>query len=390
MKNPINLDTLMIADEAKQHQLNDQDVINATIGSIYDESHQFHAFDTVLKSIQTLSHKYPYTKPEGLLHVGDLWWNHLSKGKLTLPKKHMMTLGGTGALYLLFRSFFTDRDVIINAVPTWNNNYQMLEHQGIAYDTFYMFDHNQQYDFTTLKTTIDQALKEKDKIGILINDPSHNPSGYTMDEKSWITLLELINGYQQKDRIFLINDMAYVDYADRDFDFYDLLNRYLHHTTMFMSFSGSKAFSLYGARVGMLVSVSRNQDLLEKIFNQCTYIARSTYSLPSSFGFQVIEDIFQNKYQDYIDELQSTKALLKNRSQALMDVLNDKGIQYLPYHHGFFVTVKTNHPLAVFQHLKELGIYTIPVEFGIRFAVSSLTKKDIDQLKVHLNKTMFE
>ncbi|MDA0871894.1 MAG: aminotransferase class I/II-fold pyridoxal phosphate-dependent enzyme [Firmicutes bacterium] len=389
MNNPINLDTLLIADEARSLQTQDDDVINATIGSIYDDQNQFHAFETVTQSIQALPHMYPYTKPEGLLHIGDLWWEHLSKGSLSLPKKHILTLGGTGALYLLYRSVATSKDIVINAVPTWNNNYQMLEHQGITYDTFYMFNKEIQYDLNTLKEKIDHALLHHEKVFVLVNDPSHNPSGYTMKKEEWIDLFRLIQSYQLHDRLFLINDMAYVDYADKNYDYFALINDHLKDSTMFLTFSGSKAFSLYGARVGMLVTVSNHVELLKEIDTKTRYIARSTYSLPSSFGFQVIEHLLKHQYELYMKELDETKALLKSRVTVLRSILEDKKIPYLPYEHGFFITVKTNQPLTVFQTLKEHKIFTIPVEFGIRFAVSSLTNKDINKLKEKLKLELF-
>ena len=389
MNNPINLNTLLIADEARSLQKEDDDVINATIGSIYDDKHQFHAFETVTQSIQALPHMYPYTKPEGLLHVGDLWWEHLSKGSLNLPKKHILTLGGTGALYLLYRSVATSKDIVINAVPTWNNNYQMLEHQGITYDTFYMFNKENQYDLNTLKEKIDHALLHHEKVFVLVNDPSHNPSGYTMKKEEWIELFRLIQSYQLHDRLFLINDMAYVDYADKNYDYFALINDHLKDSTMFLTFSGSKAFSLYGARVGMLVTVSNHVELLKEIDTKTRYIARSTYSLPSSFGFQVIEHLLKHQYELYMKELDETKALLKSRVTVLRSILEDKKIPYLPYEHGFFITVKTNQPFTVFQTLKEHKIFTIPVEFGIRFAVSSITNKDINKLKEILKLELF-
>lgn len=390
MNNPINLDTLLIADEARSLQKEDDDVINATIGSIYDNQHQFHSFETVTKSIQALSHIYPYTKPEGLLHVGDLWWEHLSKGSLRIPKKHILTLGGTGALYVLYRSVATSKDIVINAVPTWNNNYQMLEHQGITYDTFYMFNKENQYDLDTLKVKIDHALLHHEKVFILINDPSHNPSGYTMRKEEWINLFRLIQSYQLHNRLFLINDMAYVDYADKHYDYFALVNDYLKDLTMFLTFSGSKAFSLYGARVGMLVTVSNHAEFLKEMDTKSKYIARSTYSLPSSFGFQVIEHLIKNQYEAYIKELEETKGLLQSRVAALKSILEDKKIPYLPYEHGFFITVKTSHSLNVFQTLKQHKVFTIPVEFGIRFAVSSLTNKDINKLKEILKLDLFK
>lgn len=390
MKNPIPLDTLLIAEEAKLHQEADDDVVNATIGSIIDEHHQFHAFNTVLESISSLNHLYPYTKPEGILYIGDKWFEHLTKGNLKLPKRHIMTLGGTGALYLLFKSMATSKDIVINAIPTWNNNYQMLAHQHITYETFNMFNASFEFDVDTLKQKIMSALNQFERVFVLLNDPSHNPSGYSMSEASWITILNFVHDLNLSERVYIINDMAYVDYADRTYDFYDLINQYLGHTTMFLTYSGSKAFSLYGARVGMLVGISYHQSVLEKMFASATSIARSTYSLPSSFGFKTIEKVFDDHYAAYIQELQKTKALLNKRATLFINILNDKKIHYLPYHHGFFVTVVTHHPLNTYEILKTHKIYTVPVEHGIRFAISSLTLKDINRLDDVLNKEMFK
>jgi aspartate/tyrosine/aromatic aminotransferase len=390
MKNPIPLDTLVIAEEAKLHQERDDDVVNATIGSIIDEHHQFHAFDTVLESISNLNHLYPYTKPEGMLSIGEKWFEHLTKGHLDVPKRHIMTLGGTGALYVLFKSMATSKDIVINAIPTWNNNYQMLAHQHITYETFNMFHEALEFDVETLKHKIIDALNQYEQVFVLLNDPSHNPSGYSMSEASWITILNFVHELNLPERVYIINDMAYVDYADRTYDFYEVINQYLGHTTIFLTYSGSKTFSLYGARVGMLVGISHHQSVLEKMFTSATSIARSTYSLPSSFGFKAIEKVFDDHYDTYIQELQETKALLSKRATQFINILNDKKIQYLPYHHGFFVTVVSHQPLNTYEHLKTHKIYTVPVEHGIRFAISSLTLKDINRLKDVLNRDMFK
>jgi len=390
MKNPIPLDTLVIAEEAKLRQETDDDVVNATIGSIIDEQHQFHAFDTILESISNLNHLYPYTKPEGLIHIGDKWFDHLTKGTLQLPKKHIMTLGGTGALYLLFKSMATSKDIVINAIPTWNNNYQMLAHQQITYETFNMFNEAFEFDVDTLKHKIIDALKHYEHVFVLLNDPSHNPSGYSMTEASWITILNFVHDLKLPERVYIINDMAYVDYAERYYDFYKVLNQYLGHTTMFLTYSGSKAFSLYGARVGMLVGISHHQSILDKMITSATSIARSTYSLPSSFGFKAIEKVFDEHYDVYIQELHETKALLRKRATQFINILKEKQIDYLPYHHGFFVTVVTHQPLKTYDVLKTHKIYTVPVEHGIRFAISSLTLKDINRLENVLNKDMFK
>jgi aspartate/tyrosine/aromatic aminotransferase len=77
----------------------------------------------------------------------------------------------------------------------------------INLDTFYMFNQDHQYDLKTLKEKMNHVLLKHEKVFVLVNDPSHNPSGYTIKKEEWISLFHLIQSYQLNDRTFIINDM---------------------------------------------------------------------------------------------------------------------------------------------------------------------------------------
>ena len=48
-----------------------------------------------------------------------------------------------------------------------------------------------------------------------------------------------------------------------------------------------------------------------------------------------------------------------------------------PYKGGFFVLVKSNNPEADYYKLVEKGIYLIPMEEGLRVALSCITTAEV-------------
>ena len=374
------LDTLFIAKKARAHQLKDHTVVNATLGSFYDEQKNFYHFQTVENAIHHISKEYPYTPTEGIPGVSERWLERLSNGPLTIPHESLLTNGGTGALYVAFDCYLSEHDCVITPIPTWNNNYAMLSHLNVPLKTFKGY-HDGAFDVTHLKEMIDQALLDHEKVMVLLNDPAHNPTGYSFSKETWLDILSLLNSYGLKDRIILMVDMAYVDFAELDYNMFQVFQTSLGDLTLLAAISGSKSYSLYGARAGMLVCMSKDLKRVTRFKEAALYSARSSYSLPSSFPAKVIDYLHQTSMASYTEELTHLKTMLKERSQALIHVLNTLKIPYFTYHHGFFITIQDDHPHTRYQQFEEKGIYTIPVEGGIRFAVSSLNAHDLHRIE---------
>jgi len=374
------LDTLFIAKKARDHQLKDHDVVNATLGSFYDEDKNFYHFHAVEEAIQHITTEYPYTPTEGVLGVSERWLDRLSQTPLTIPHASVLTNGGTGALYLALDSYVTDKDCVVTPIPTWNNNYAMVDHLHISLYTFEGYQKGS-FDIPLLKDTLTRALSHHEKVMVLLNDPAHNPTGYSFSEDTWKDILSLLHAFGMPNRILLMIDMAYIDFAELSYNPFQLFQTYAHTLTILFAVSGSKSYSLYGARAGMLVCMSNDTEDVIRFKEAVIYSARATYSLPSSFPAKVIDYLHQQSLDAYTEELSHLKVMLKERSERLTHILDTLHIPYFTYHHGFFITIKDSDPHTRFKAFETHGIYTIPVEGGIRLAVSSLNAKDFSRIE---------
>ena len=86
----------------------DNQAINSTIGSLYDENGSIIAFDSVYKCMDCLDKKAKAPYASNLTGNADFvqaafdWLNRSSH--INLYHKQIATIGGTGALYLAFNS----------------------------------------------------------------------------------------------------------------------------------------------------------------------------------------------------------------------------------------------------------------------------------------------
>ena len=80
-----------------------------------------------------------------------------------------------------------------------------------------------------------EAKKNQGRILFVINDPCHNPTGYTMKSFEWDMVIDFMNEMSEDGTpVILLHDMAYIDYAKEGFSYtrsniakYEKLNEWL-------------------------------------------------------------------------------------------------------------------------------------------------------------------
>ena len=79
------------------------------------------------------------------------------------------------------------------------------------------------------------------RVIVIINDPCHNPTGYTLSLDEFKTIIDILNKYKDNDIVFLY-DVAYLEYTsekDNRIKMLELLRLEAHVITI-LAFSGSK------------------------------------------------------------------------------------------------------------------------------------------------------
>lgn len=233
------------------------------------------------------------------------------------------------------------------------------------------------FDIDSFEKTCMEVMERQGKVLALINDPCHNPTGYSMTGQEWEKVMAAINKISQKGPFILINDIAYIDYAYSGKHSRDYMKNFENmgeNVMVVVAFSTSKTLTSYGLRCGASVALSKNREGLRDFVTVAEKGARASWSnIPNAAMDNFVKvvgecrDRFEKEKQYYVD-------LLKKRSEAFLSSAEKADLPCYPYKEGFFVTVKIDEEKRKDYHEKLMGnnIFTVLVTGGIRVAICSL------------------
>ena len=347
-----------VSDLAKQDK--DPNVVNATIGSLCDEEGKIISFDSVFKCYDALSNtektayaKGPLGNPDYLKAITNFILEKKCQGKA------IATSGGTGAITLGLDLCLNPKDRVIIPNIAWGNYKQMLIERDLVplfYDPYNVDE-------------LCRLITEHENPFVIINSPCQNPCGLSYSFKQWQQITEALNNSK---KAILLNDIAYIDYAYKDY--LSLIDKMGVNVLTLIAFSCSKTFSYYGQRLGALVVINKDTKLVDLFINQCEKHIRTTYGSCNNGAMIAITKLLNNHLDEFKEELSKYRALLKKRTDLFIQESNEVNLNLYPYNEGFFVTIK--YPCNDFRdkiHAKLIKnhIYCVKVNKGIRVGLCS-------------------
>lgn len=372
-------DITKISQMAKKAALNDPNVINATLGVLLDDNGDIcysKVFDEVSLTL-TPNEKFPYENVLGPEVLRDNILKFLHQEKfLQKPNVTMISAGGTGALSNIV-SVFSENGGLVVSDLCWNNYYEIAKTFKVDVYDFNTFD-GENYNLKAFENAIDKAIIEKDNIIIILNTPSHNPTGYDLTNEELEQIVEMINKkVVSNKKITLVLDIAYYNFGlNQNLDPFLKISEDIN---LAIVYSFSKSFGIYGFRLGTLTLISKDAKELEHVFNAHS---RTKWSNPNKLGCSVLTKILTNdEYCKIIyDEIEHHKQLLENKARILKTSLEENNIKTYPYMSGFFLSIPVDNPEEVALELSKKGIYLTTVVGGLRIAVSGVPSNRVDEL----------
>ena len=393
-------DILTIASSAKSRKKEHPEAIDATIGALLDEQGKLLAFE----SIETLrcnldSQKLrAYPPVDGGKDFQNAVRNWVFKDKRAALESHfhmasLATPGASGALSNILSNYTNEDDIVLIPDIHWSNYQAIIGQTKATYDTYPLFE-GDHFNLSGFKEKALDVLNKTGKLVVLLNDPSQNPTGYSLSKTELQSIIAYLDLQAKSHPVILIYDIAYLDYADRDYSL--TRNRFEHFLAIesdllvAVCFSASKTFGVYGLRGGALIGFSRNGSLIEEFSRISLYKARSTWSCPPTTPIHIMNALDQDDTlrMTFIEELKAVRSLLQARAHAFLVEANEVGLKMLPYKEGFFITIPCQHPQKTYQSLMTKDIFVIPLSNAIRVAVAAISLKEIKGLpeiiKAHL------
>ncbi len=373
-----NIDDPVFAIAKRALSDDDPSVINATIGSLYDEDEKIVTYKTFFDIYDKIDDKIKaeYAESfEGNASYKEAVLKHVLNDSVKLPKGVLATSGGTGAISLVIKDFLKEDDTLILPDIAWSSYALMAKDFGLkvkTYDPLALDD---------LIKVIEEIAKVQDKVVVVINSPCHNPLGTSLSFTDWKKLIDVLNALSKP--VILLDDIAYFDYA---FDqktarsYFELFNDINENVLVTIAFSMSKTMTAYGIRCGALILIHKDEKILRSCQNALARSCRSLWSNINNAAMIAFSKVLSDKYEAFKKEKEVYIKLLKERSEIFLKEAFESRLSIYPYQEGFFITVKcedNGKRDLLHEALMAAHIYTVKVNRGIRIAICSIPKRKL-------------
>ena len=371
-------------------------VINATIGSIFDDNEAFVCLPTVEKVFKslTISDVAPYGGIAGLPKYLEAVIDETC-GK-SRPNAHMAALatpGGAGVLHHAIWNYSEEGDKILTSDWYWDAYSSFCRDMVRGLCTYEMFDENKKYNINALESKIRELLETQENAVVIINTPAHNPVGYSVSNEEWDEILkrvkQIITDTQKK--VILVVDMAYIDYAGEREEVRSFVKKFENlpkELLVILGYSMSKGFTLYGQRAGAMIGISSDEEVIKEFKNANQYSCRATWSNINRGCMQILVNICSdNELHDAVcQERASTYEMIKKRADIFSKEAKEVGLEMVPYVAGFFISINAKDSAKVCEELKKDLIFAVPLAKGVRIAVCSVPLKKMQGLAAKVKK----
>lgn len=357
-------------------------VVNGAPGTFLDESETIFCLPTVEEIYRSLpmNEVVAYSPLEGIpdflesaiIHV---FREYRPEGYI----KAIATPGGTGALHNIVANYTSVGDTVLSSEWCWGPYKSIAEDAQRKFETFSLFD-GDEFNITELEQKLIKLLQQQERLVVILNTPSHNPTGYSMTLGEWEAVLNVSGKLAAEGKsIILAIDVAYLDYTEdqsKSRAFFPLLTNLPANVLPIICFSMSKSFTMYGQRVGAMICVAQSAMVADEFFETNQITSRASWSSVNRGASKILSVIYANpeliKKSD--KERMESLQIIRERADIFSKEAKAVRLNMLPYRSGFFLTIPCNNPQAVCTALKAENIFLVPLAKGIRVSVCAIPK----------------
>jgi len=374
-------------------------VVDATLGTLFDENGTFVAYDSVWSAYEKIDkiQKAKYASSiQGNPDFNEAVYDWLFAGlDINVPCEIIASPGGAGAVSSTMKNVLNPGETVIKPSLGWGPYKTMALECNLSLADYNMFDGNH-FDINDFKKVLTETMEKQNRVLVIINDPCHNPSGYTMTDKEWDEVIKFVNQLSTKGPVVILNDIAYVDYTNEGKQWkkhFEKYNNITNNVMVVIAFSCSKTLTAYGARVGAQVVLTRDEKQLEDFKNAAIYSARSIWSTVNNSAMKLFSTIINDETlkTKYLEEKQYYINLLKERANIFLNEAKEVNLDIYPYVEGFFITIKIPNNLektALNSRLQEHNIFLVEVDGGLRVAICCVSKRKLKGLAKRIKELM--
>ena len=378
--------------EAKRRSQAGESIVNATIGVLLDDDGNLTVLPTAARAIRDVpslewaAYAPIAGTPDFLRAVLD----DVLGGEPELRRiaTAVATPGGSGAVRHAIANFLEPGQAMLTTDWFWMPYRTLCEEAERRLETFEMWDQDGGLDVASLDAALGRLLAAQGRALVVLNDPCHNPTGYSMTDAEWRAVVDCLLARADAGPITLLVDSAYVLYgAKGSASIASHLRPLVERCSVLFAWSASKSFTCYGLRVGALVACIADDRERTTVENALIHSCRGTWSNCNRGGLAAVTRLLVDGAlsRTCSAERAEAKALLAARVREFNRHARTHGLRYPRYDGGFFVTVFGDGPHEKAESMRARGVYVVPQvaadgEGALRVALCAVAERDIERL----------
>ena len=371
-------------------------VVNATIGALLDDDGKvivLSSVDEVFKSL-TPDEYAQYAPIGGTPEFKEAVKKDVFRNfEPTRFVEAIATPGGTGAIRNTVSNYSNYGDKVLTTDWFWAPYNTIVQEIGRSLQTFELFDEKGGFNHASFEHAVKELLVVQDALVIILNTPSHNPTGYALSTEEWERVIEILNATPTDKKVTLLVDAAYADFAGEENDsriFLPMLEKLEGHVLPVIGHSLSKSYTLYGLRGGAMLCMAKTKEVADEFKRVCEFSSRASWSNCPRAVHVILSKIYADEelLGRVMAERKSHRDMLIRRGEAFMEAAKEVGLETVPFRSGFFMTIPCDNSEAVAKKLEEEGIFTVPLAKGIRVSGASISEEVCRRLPAAIKKAM--
>jgi aromatic-amino-acid transaminase len=380
--------------EATRRKARGESIVDATIGVLLDDRGELAVLPTTARVVREVpaGEWAAYAPIAGTPEFRRAVMDDLLSSAPALREcaVAVATPGGSGALRHAVANFLERGQAALTTNWYWAPYRTLCDESDRTLETFTMFagDSMDRLDVDALDAALARQLAAQGRVLLFLNDPAHNPTGYSMTDDEWRSVVDCLLERASKGPITVVVDCAYMLYGPREPPLpVRLLQELVGKATVLFSYSASKSYTHYGLRVGALVACVEDRAERTMVESALSYSCRGTWSNCNRGGLAAITRLLTDSAaRSACDaERRDLIASLRARVAVFNELARPRGLSYPRYDGGFFVTVFDGDALSRAARMQERGVFVVPQVLSngrgaLRVALCAVATRDVPRL----------
>jgi aromatic-amino-acid transaminase len=373
--------------EATLRRRNGERVIDGTVGVLLDDRGELIVLPSVRRAVAAVppADWFPYAplagEPPFLEAVRrEVFGRHPAMHEASVA---VATPGATGAIRQAIRTFLTRGQTVLTTSHHWPCYADIALEAHRRLDTFEMFNGPgcTALDVGALDRALAGVIAKQGRALLLLNDPCHNPTGYTMTGADWSDVTAVVAARSRTAPIAVVLDSAYADYAETGLVLpLQALEGLVGRARVAIAWSASKSLTAYGLRVGALLAVPATASERELLAVSLANRGRGSWGNCNRGGMVAVSTILADAElsRAVSSERRAVADMLAGRAHLFARAAAREGLPSPPTRGGFFATVLSRRPVRAAAAMRERGLFVVPGQNALRVALSAVPAADVE------------